>query len=274
MLAVLRSIALWIVVAVLTAGAFFALLPCAIVSWPWDRKKNVPHWFAKRWARSLIAVNPACRVSVVGIENLSKIGGSGAAVIAANHESMADIIALYYLGYPFKWIAKRSLFFVPCIGWAMWFAGYIPLQRGRKDSIVRCMAAAADWLRRGVSIMIFPEGTRSFDGRVKPFKDGAFKLSVETGVPIIPVALEGPRGLLNKGSWLFAASSRMVVRVGEPIRPQGTGAAEIERLKAETRGWILRTMADMKGVSVESLDASGAPPRTPLLEPVGNTATG
>lgn len=272
MVAVLRSIMLWSLVVVLTTTHFVFLLPCAIVTWPWDRKKNVPHWFAKRWARSLMAANPGCKVTVMGVENLQKIGGSGAAVIAANHESMADIIALYYLGYPFKWIAKQSLFFVPCIGWAMWMAGYIPLRRGQKDSILSCMAAAADWIRAGVSIMIFPEGTRSFDGRVKSFKDGAFRLSVETGVPVVPVALEGPRGLLTKGSWLFAASSRMVVRVGEPIRPRGTGPAEIERLKAETRDWILRAMADMKGVSVESLDAAPEP-RVPVRA-LGNTATG
>lgn len=255
-MAALRSLVLWILVAVITVVHFVFLLPAALVALPFDRKKNVPHWFARSWARSLMRANPGCAVTVEGTENVAKIGGSGAAVICANHESMADIIALYYLGHPFKWISKHSLFFVPLMGWAMWMAGYIPLKRGQKDSILKCMETAADWLRRGVSIAMFPEGTRSVDGRVKAFKDGAFRLSVDQGVPILPVALEGPRTLLNKGSWIFAPKAHLKVRVGEPIFPNGNSAEEIERLKGLTRGWILTSMAEMKGVSPESLDAS------------------
>lgn len=257
-MAVLRSLVLWTAVVFLTIAIFLFLLPVCLVAMPFDRKKNVPHWFARTWARSLMSVNPSCVVSVMGEENLLKIGGQGAAVICANHESMADIIALYYLGHPFKWIAKQSLFFVPLMGWAMWFAGYIPLKRGKKDSILRCMEKSAEWLRRGVSIAMFPEGTRSFDGRVKPFKDGAFRLAVDCGVPVVPVALEGPRTLLTKGSWLFAPRARLVVRVGEPIHPRDDGPTEVERLKHAAREWILREMASMKGVSIESLDAARA----------------
>lgn len=258
-MAVVRSLFLWTAVVFLTVANWTVLLPVCLIALPFDRKKNVPHWFARLWARSLMWANPACVVTVRGEENLAKIGGDGAAVICANHESMADIIALFYLGHPFKWIAKQSLFFVPMVGWAMWFAGYIPLRRGKKDSIVACMAKSADWLRRGVSIAMFPEGTRSEDGRVKPFKEGAFRLAVETGAPILPVALEGPRSLLEKGSWIFASRAHLVVHVGEPIRVTGKGPGEVERLKNETRAWILREMAEMKNVSVESLDAARIP---------------
>lgn len=257
-MAVLRSLVLWVLVAVITVGHFAFLVPVSILAWPFDRKKNIPHWFARSWARMLMRANPFCTVTVEGNENIAKIGGSGAAVICANHESMADIVALYYVGHPFKWIAKQSLFFVPVMGWGMWFAGYIPLKRGQKDSILRCMETAADWLTRGVSIAMFPEGTRSFDGRVKAFKDGAFRLSVDRAVPILPVALEGPRSMLNKGSWIFSANSHLRVRIGEPILPRGKGPDEIERLKKETREWILTSMAEMKGVTRESLDASMA----------------
>ena len=275
-MAVLRSIFIWTAVALITLLLFGALLPSALVAWPFDRKRNIPHWFARTWARALMKANPACRVDVQGAENLDKIGGSGAAVICANHESMADIIALYYLGYPFKWIAKQSLFFVPLIGWAMWMAGYIPLRRGEKDSIRRCMAAAADWIGRGVSIMMFPEGTRSFDGRVKGFKDGAFRLSVDSRVPIVPVALEGPRHLLTKGSWKFAPRARLLVRVGEPIRPRGDGPGEVDRLKSETRQWILHAMAEMKGVTIAEIDAapsSPSPHPEPAMRAAGAPAT-
>jgi 1-acyl-sn-glycerol-3-phosphate acyltransferase len=258
-MAVLRSLILWTAVVFLTVGYFLVIVPTCLVAMPFDRKKNVPHWFARSWARSLLRANPANVISIKGEENLAKIGGEGAAVLCANHESMADITALFYLGHPFKWIAKQSLFYVPMVGWTMWLAGYIPLKRGKKDSILRCMEKAGEWLRNGVSIAMFPEGTRSIDGRVKPFKDGAFRLAVDYDVPIVPVALEGPRSLLNKGSWLFAPRAHLVVRVGEPIFPRGKGAEEVERLKNETRAWILTEMASMKGVPVESLDAARIP---------------
>jgi 1-acyl-sn-glycerol-3-phosphate acyltransferase len=258
-MAVLRSLILWMAVVFLTVAFFLVIVPTCLLAMPFDRKKNVPHWFARSWARSLLRANPANVISIKGEENLAKIGGQGAAVLCANHESMADITALFYLGHPFKWISKQSLFYVPMVGWTMWLAGYIPLKRGKKDSILRCMEKAGEWLQNGVSIAMFPEGTRSIDGRVKPFKDGAFRLAVDYNVPIVPIALEGPRSLLNKGSWLFAPRAHLVVRVGEPMFPRGKGADEVERLKNETRAWILTEMASMKGVSVESLDAARVP---------------
>ena len=270
-MAVIRSVLIWTAIVLLTIAFFCVLLPAAVLTFPFDRKKNTPHWFAKHWARSLLRVNPGCRVTVEGEEHLANIGGNGASVICANHESMADIVALYYLGYPFKWISKVEVFYVPLVGWAMWMAGYIPLRRGQKDSILKCMSLAGDWLRRGVSVTMFPEGTRSYDGRVKGFKDGAFRLAVDTGVPIIPVALDGPRNLVMKGSWKFASRARMTVRVGPPIRPLSSSPEEVTRLKEATRQWILENMAQLKNVPVAALDASAPAPQPPPI-PIGNTA--
>lgn len=256
-MAVVRSMFIWLGVAVLTVGWFLLLLPVTIVAWPFDRKKNVPHYIARTWARELLWVDPGCRVRVEGEEHLAEIGGNGSAVLCANHQSMADIIALYYLGYPFKWISKREIAFVPLIGWAMYFAGYIFLKRGDKESIRRCMEKSNDWLRRGVSIMMFPEGTRSFDGRIKQFKDGAFRMAIESNRPVVPVALKGTRDLVEKGSWKFSARTDMAVRVGPPIRPRegADPAAELDRLKDETREWILRNVAELEGVAEAALDA-------------------
>src|SRR5688500_17481088 len=124
MVAVLRSLILWTIVVLLTVAHFIVILPVCLLAMPFDRKKNVPHWFARTWARWLLRANPACVISIKGEENLAKIGGEGAAVLCANHESMADIIALYYLGHPFKWVSKQSMFYVPLVGWTMWLAGY------------------------------------------------------------------------------------------------------------------------------------------------------
>lgn len=274
-MAFLRSLLIWMAIAVLTLVLFATMLPTALVALPFDRKRNTAHWFARLWARSMLHVYPGWNVSVEGAERLREIGGDGASVICANHESMADIIALYYLGHPFKWISKREVFYAPLIGIAMILAGYIPLKRGDKESIRRCMAKAREWLGRGVSIMMFPEGTRSLDGRVKPFKEGAFRMSLDAGVPIVPVAIHGPRDLLAKGSWLFAPRARIVVRVGPVIRPRPgvNDPAEADRLRGETRAWIVGALAEMKARPIEEVDATAAPALSPeKFEQGGNTA--
>jgi len=241
----------------MTVAAFVIMLPVALVAWPFDPKKNAAHFVARTWARNLLWANPAVRVRVEGQENLAAIGGSGSAVLCANHESMADIVALYYLGYPFKWISKREVALIPFIGWSMWFAGYIFLKRGDKQSIRRCMEKSNEWLQRGVSIMMFPEGTRSLDGRVRAFKDGAFRMALDSNRPIVPIALKGPRQLVMKGSWKFAARTDMVVRVGPPIFPVpgADPAHEMNRVKAATRAWILKNCAELNGVPESALDA-------------------
>jgi 1-acyl-sn-glycerol-3-phosphate acyltransferase len=258
-MAVVRSILIWAAIVVITIVSFALLIPIAFVAWPFDPKKNAAHFVARTWARLLLRVNPACRITIEGEENLQEIGGNGAAVLCANHQSMADIVGLYYLGYPFKWISKKEIAYVPIIGWAMILAGYIFLKRGDKESIKACMAKSHEWLGRGVSITMFPEGTRTFDGRLKSFKDGAFRMSADSGRPVVPVVLHGTKDLVQKGSWKFAARTRIVVRVGKPI-PVNPGAAreeEISRLRDATRAWILKNMAEIAGTTEAALDASG-----------------
>lgn len=260
-MAALRSILIWVLIALLTLLFFVMMLPCALIALPFDRKRNTAHFFAKHWARSLFRINPAIRVTIEGSENLAAIGRDGAAVLCSNHESMADIIALYYLGHPFKWISKIEVFYIPLIGLSMWLAGYIPLKRGDKESTRKCMASAHSWLDRGVSIAMFPEGTRSLDGRIKAFKDGAFRMSVDSGAPVIPIAMRGPRDLVKKGSWIFAPRVAVAIRVGSPIRPV-PGAErekEISRLRSETRAWIVANAAELRGADPRAIDAQVTP---------------
>jgi 1-acyl-sn-glycerol-3-phosphate acyltransferase len=255
-MAALRSIFIWLAIAVMTVCLFCIMLPASLLALPFDRKKNTAHYIARFWARGLMRLNPAARVIIEGEENLALIGGTGAAILCANHQSMADIIALCYLGYPFKWISKREILFIPIIGQAMWLAGYIFLRRGDKASIKRMMASCRAWMGKGVSIMMFPEGTRSEDGRLKSFKDGAFRMAEDGRVPVVPIVLDGTRGLVEKGSWIFAKRVELRVRVGPPIPPVGSGPEEVKRLRDLTRAWILANMVQMTGRTPEDLDAS------------------
>src|SRR5262245_33713750 len=155
------------------------LFPIAVLVWavtsPFDRRLAWQHRFTCWWASLYTWLNPSWRVRVEGRE---KIRPGTAYVMVANHQSFLDILVLFRLFAHFKWVAKAEMFRIPAIGWNMYLNRYIILRRGDRDSIARMMTACEDALRAGSSIMIFPEGTRSPDGRLKAFKHGAFTLAL------------------------------------------------------------------------------------------------
>ena len=124
-------------------------------------------------------------------------------VMVSNHQSGADIIVLFLLWKNFKWVAKKSLFSYPFLGWNMYLNRYISLERGRGSSMRKMMADAEKTLRSGISLMIFPEGTRSPDGNLQPFKTGAFHLALKTGKPILPIVIKGTSHAIRKGGFLI-----------------------------------------------------------------------
>jgi 1-acyl-sn-glycerol-3-phosphate acyltransferase len=159
-------------------------------------------------------------------------------VVVSNHESNADPFIISYLPWEMKWMAKSSLLKIPVVGWAMWLAGDIPVRRGEKDSAIQALDTCKRWLDKGVPIMIFPEGTRSKTAELLPFKDGAFRLAIEAGADVLPMAVSGTRRALPKHSWRFA-TARALVMVGTPISTKGMTLADLERLKAMAREQIV-----------------------------------
>jgi 1-acyl-sn-glycerol-3-phosphate acyltransferase len=147
------------------------------------------------------------------------------AVYAANHQSQFDIPALV-LSMPadFRVIAKRSLMYVPIFGWALWLAGFIFIDRSNRDQAIRGLDRAADRLRRGTSVAIFAEGTRSADGTLLPFKRGGFVMALKAGVPIVPVTIKGGHAILPKGR-LAIRPGVINVHYGAPVE---TGAYTYE----------------------------------------------
>jgi 1-acyl-sn-glycerol-3-phosphate acyltransferase len=119
----------------------------------------------------------------------------------------------------FKWVSKAAMFRVPLIGWNMRLCNYIPLERGKSASIQQMWRRAREWLGRGVSIMMFPEGTRSPDGRLGSFKHGAFTLAREAGVPVVPIVIHGGHAVMPKHRSSMAASASLVIEVLEPVSP-------------------------------------------------------
>lgn len=166
-------------------------------------------------------------------------------VVVANHESFADILLISHLPFEMKWLSKRANFKIPIAGWLMRVAGDVPLDRGDKASAKRAMDRCAWYLRHHVSVMIFPEGTRAVDGELGKFKDGAFRLAIETQVPILPLAVHGAYSALVKGDWRFGVTDAEV-RVLEPIPTDGLTLDDLPVLKQRAHDAIAEALVEMK----------------------------
>jgi len=176
--------------------ATIVMATAAIVVALFSRDGNAPHLVARAWARSILFVS-GIRVRVNGLENLN-VGGS--CILMPNHQSNFDIpVLLGCLPVQFRWLAKAELFKIPIFGRGMRGCGYISIDRSNRKSAFQSLAEAAIKIRNGVSVLIFPEGTRSWDGKILPFKKGGFVLSVDAGVPIVPIVIFNTGSIMPKG---------------------------------------------------------------------------
>jgi 1-acyl-sn-glycerol-3-phosphate acyltransferase len=200
-----------------TLPFFFAVAVLVfLVTAPLDRRRLALHLWSCAWATFYVAANPVWRARVSGRE---KLPWRGPAVLVANHLSTLDILVLYGLFRPFKWVSKAELFRVPFIGWNMRLNDCVPILRGDRESMRRMMDHCRAHLGRGSPVLLFPEGTRAPDGRLQPFKDGAFRLAVEAGAPVFPVVVTGTSDALPKRGLMLRQHMRAEVRVLDPLRP-------------------------------------------------------
>ena len=158
-------------------------------------------------------------------------------VAVSNHESYADIFLISHFPWEMKWLSKDTIFKIPVMGWMMRMAKDIPIKRGKRESVVSAMQGCRDRLGRKVSVMIFPEGTRSKTEELLPFKDGAFKLAIEAQVPILPIAVAGTRDCMAKHSFAFRRA-RAKARVLPPIPTAGMTNQDVAALRDRTRALI------------------------------------
>jgi 1-acyl-sn-glycerol-3-phosphate acyltransferase len=188
--------------------------PVALVIWavtaPFDRRRALLHQFTCFWASLYTWLNPAWPVVVSGREHIRR---DATYVMVANHQSLLDILVLFRLFVHFKWVAKIELFKIPCIGWNMSLNRYVRLRRGDPESIARMMCTCEQRMAEGSSIMMFPEGTRSADGRLKAFKHGAFTLAKAVGAPLLPIVVEGTADALPKRGFVLQGHHHIRVRV-------------------------------------------------------------
>jgi 1-acyl-sn-glycerol-3-phosphate acyltransferase len=228
----LWSAAYWAAI-VLTCPLFFAgLLVVWALTAGFDRRRVLVHLYSCFWATFFVFVNPRWTLAVTGRD---RIPWSGGAVLVANHSSLIDILVLFGLYRPYKWVSKRENFKIPFIGWGMTLNGYVPLVRGDRVSVVAMFEHCARLIRAGSAVMLFPEGTRSRDARLQAFKDGAFELAVEHRVPLIPIAVHGTGRALAKGSLVLREHVHAKVEVLEPLDPAGYPSVAALRDEAHRR---------------------------------------
>ena len=158
-------------------------------------------------------------------------------VAVSNHESYADIFLLCFLPWEMKWLDKKTIFDIPVMGWLMRMAGDVPLVRGDRSSTLGALSKCRDRLAKRVSVMVFPEGTRSPTDDLLPFKDGAFHLAVQAQAPVLPIAIAGTRGAMAKHSFLVGRSTA-ACRVLEPIETVGLTADDVPALRDRVRALI------------------------------------
>ena len=223
----IRTVFVWscIVIATLVLGFF------AFITYPFDRKGRMVHRYARLWGKAALLANRV-KVKMEGMEHLN---GKGPYIFMSNHQGSYDIFALLgHLPYQFKWLAKKELFSIPFFGWTMAAAGYIRIDREGTRKTVEAMNDAAQKIREGMSVIIFPEGSRSPDGLIQPFKKGGFTLAIKSGVPIVPMAISGSRGIMPKGR-LTATSGEIRMFVDTPIETRHCSLKDRESLMKKVR---------------------------------------
>ena len=166
-------------------------------------------------------------------------------VFVANHSSFTDVFLLASLPWEMKFLSKKTIFQIPLLGWQMKIAGDVELERGNRDSVRAAMAQLRERLDRRLSVIFFPEGTRSPDGAVGEFREGAFRLAIEAGVAVLPLAIYGASGSLPKHSFIFRpATATLVVLPPEPTT--GMTAADAPCLAAKVRDRISEAIRKLK----------------------------
>ena len=202
---------------------------CAFLTFPFDRRGNVIHRYARLWGWLILQAN-GVRVQVRGLEHVDH---RQPAIYMCNHQGTFDIfVLLAHLPIQFRWVAKVGLFRIPVLGWAMSTAGYISLDRSKRKRAYRGIEIAARKIREKNSVVMFPEGSRSYDGTLQPFMNGGFTLALRAGVPICPITIDGSWALMPRTTLRIKRGTVRIV-IGQPIKTAGLTMKDRKRLMRE-----------------------------------------
>ena len=240
MLTLIFAIYTLVILTLFTLLSFVALIVC----YPFDKRRRVVHELSRWLCFSWWYVPFTWRRRIEGLENVDK---KKPYVIVINHNSMVDIISLYFVRLNFRWVSKKEVFRIPFIGPMLWMHGDIAIQRGRAtESMKKVINDGKMWLGRDVSVAIFPEGTRSKNGEIQRFKGGAFVLAKEAGVDILPVVMDGTTNVIKKKSCFFNWKHLLTVKVLPAIPAEKVAATDPSDMAKEVQELMTNTLAEIR----------------------------
>jgi 1-acyl-sn-glycerol-3-phosphate acyltransferase len=224
--------------AIVLATIFYGSV--SVVAALFDKTGVVPIRVARAWGRFLLAVS-GVRVRVEGLEHIDP---NGSYIFVSNHLSYMDTpVVLSHVPVQFRFLAKRGLFQIPFLGTHLSQAGHIPVPREDPRAAVKTMQLAAETVvNKKISLLIFPEGGRSHDGNLRPFKEGAVYIAIKAGVPIVPMTLIGTRDVLPFGSGVVLPG-KVTLRVLPPIDTSTLTLKDRGRVTEEIRELILKQLS-------------------------------
>ncbi len=232
---ILLSVFFWVSCVFLIALLYLVQLILLILCFPFDRQRKILHRQCFWWSNAVIGLSPYWKVKVSGLEHADP---KRTYVIVANHQSLADIVVLYQIRRQFKWVAKESLFSIPFLGWCLGLCKHISLKRNDRNSIRDVYREAIGYIRSGMSVLFFPEGTRSETEELNPFQSGAFKLAISEKVPILPIAISGTRDAIPKGDWVMKSKVFCNLTVLEPVETAHLEHSDFSKLSETVRSRI------------------------------------
>ncbi len=230
------------------ASFLIGMTAVALVPRRFDPQRRIPHRVGTFfWGTLVWALNPYWKLEVEGEERLLE---GGPYLLCANHQSLLDVLVVMALGGDFKWVSGLRFFKIPLFSSYMRATGYVAADLANPFSGAAILDECGQWLDSGISVGIFPEGTRSQDGRLGSFKPGAFRVALEHGVRVLPLVIEGSREALPRGSWTWLGASpykSFRIKVLEPIDPAELGDVSAADLSKVCNDAVARTLGEWRG---------------------------
>lgn len=209
----LFSIGVWVYWAICIILFFLIICLVYLVTYPFDRYHRLPNVCLKGLAWVMLKAVPGWSFEIRGAAN-HKL--SEPTIVAANHQSFLDMPLFYLLPWRMKWVVKKDLFKIPIFGWMIFMTGHLAIDR-RKLRSFKKLDQLIQPIQAGIPAMIFPEGTRTTDGKLRPFKKGAFKLAKQYNLNILPLIMSGGHQAMPAGTWKVAFKQHFVLSIMDPI---------------------------------------------------------
>lgn len=240
------SVLIWIYYIILFLLFFPFVLITYLVTFTFDRYQIVANLLFMQMAKFMMYINPGWKIKFYGLHKLEK---DKSTIYVANHQSFMDLPLLALLPEKMKWVSKRSLFKIPILGWMIKMSGHLSINRTKKTAIKR-LDNLVEPLKNGVSVMIFPEGTRSLDGNLRNFRNGAFLLAEKHGFLLQPIVTEGTIQVLPSHRWIFEPSQEIQVHVLDSIDPRNYSS--VTELRDATHEIMRQKLAAIRNEEIKS----------------------